>query len=177
MIIAITGTPGSGKTYVAEKIEKAAKGRLELLDLNKYIKDKKLYSSYDRTAQTYDVDTISLNKKVAPMLKKFHSNNKTFDRLSGKNLKLTELIAIISKLSKEKKEKGLNGVIVDSHLSHYLDCDYCIVVRSDIKKINKRLKARKYPAKKIEDNIQSEIFEICLDEARNAGHKIILINN
>lgn len=171
MIICITGTPGTGKTYLATRIAEATKYSLKLFDLNEHIKDKKLYASYDKEAETHDVDVDILKKKVASSLRKYHSKSRFMDKLVGKNLKLEEFIDIIS------KAKSLKGIIVDSHLSHYLDNDYCIVVKSDIKDIYKRLKSRDYSQKKIDENIQSEIFEICLDEARSAKDNIIIVNN
>jgi adenylate kinase len=173
MILAITGTPGSGKTYIANRLVKASKSRLKCFDLNKYIKDNKMYISYDRKAKTHDVDIKVLKKKITTLLRKYHSTDNVMDKIVGKSMNLKELIDVLSK----NNNKDTKGIILDSHLSHYLDNDYCIVVRTDIKNLHKRLKARDYPKKKIEENIQSEIFEICLDEAKKMNRRIILVNN
>jgi adenylate kinase len=172
MIIAISGTPGTGKTYIANKIAKATKNRLEYFDLNKYVKDNKLYDSYDKKAKTYDVNIKELKKIIEPTFKKEYSKDKLLDKLIGKTIKLKELLQVISKLPKKNE-----GVIIDSHLSHYFKSDYCIIVKTDIKTLNKRLKARKYPKNKIQDNVESEIFEVCFDEARKLKKNIIIVEN
>lgn len=75
-----------------------------------------------------------------------------------------------------KKNKNL---IIDSHLSHYLPgkyADYCIVCKCDLKVLKKRLEKRKYSERKIRENLDSEIFDICLVEAFEGKHKIIVVD-
>jgi len=60
MIIALTGTPGCGKTTISKKLSK----KYEIVDLNKMIKDKKLYDSYDRKRKTYIVDVKKIDKYI-----------------------------------------------------------------------------------------------------------------
>jgi adenylate kinase len=167
MILVISGTPGVGKTYIAKKLSKASGSRLKYFDLNKYIKENRLFNRYDRKSKTYDVD-IKKIKKNMPKLQ--HSKDEHMDKFVNKIIHTSELIKTISKLKQ-------TGTIIDSHLSHHLDCDYCIIVRSDIKTLNKRLEVRKYPRAKIQENIESEIFEVCLDEARGLNRKVIIIEN
>jgi adenylate kinase len=170
MIIAISGTPGVGKTYIAKKLANVTKGKVEYFDLNKYIKDNKLYDLYDKKADTYDVDVKVLKKIIEPTFKNEYSKNKELDKIIGKIIKLKDLLKTISKIK-------IEGVIVDSHLSHYLESDYCIIVKTEIKNLNKRLKARKYSKAKIQDNVESEIFEVCLDEARKLKRNVIIVEN
>jgi len=169
MIIAISGTPGTGKTYIAKKLSKASKSRLEYFDLNKYIKDNRLYDSYDRKAKTFDVDIDVLKHIINPTLKYHKSRDKFMDSIVGKTISIDILI--------KKIPKSANGIIVDSHLSHYLDNDYCIIVKTDLKKLYNRLKKRDYSKKKIQENIESEIFGICLEEAKKFKDKVIIIEN
>ena len=53
--------------------------------------------------------------------------------------------------------------------------DEVIVVRCDVKTLRRRLKKRKYSEKKIEENVEAEIMETCLIEARELGHKVKVI--
>lgn len=160
MIITITGTPGTGKTYIAKKL---AGKNFRHIDLNAIIKKEKLYDDYDRKAKTYDVD----EKKLKIIEKRF-SEYKDKEIKLKKNMNITEL---------KEKLKNKKGIIIDSHLSHYLESDLCIVVKADIKTISKRLKKRGYNEKKIKDNIESEIFDICLEDAKKLARNVVIINN
>ncbi|MBS3143613.1 AAA family ATPase [Candidatus Woesearchaeota archaeon] len=71
------------------------------------------------------------------------------------------------------------NVVLDSHLSHYLNpkyVDLCIVTKCDIKKLKKRLQKRKYSMEKIRTNLDCEIFDVCLVEALDKGHKVKIID-
>ncbi|MEM4637889.1 MAG: AAA family ATPase [Candidatus Woesearchaeota archaeon] len=170
MIITITGTPGTGKTYIAKKV--AEKTNFRYLNLNKIIKKEKLYERYDKKAKTYDVEVKKLkiiDKKLNEYLDK--KNSKITDDSQPKKTTLQKLIKEL------KNKKKTRNIIIDSHLSHYLKSDLCIVVKSDIKKISERLKKRKYSIKKIRENIESEIFDVCLEEAKQQKRNIVILYN
>ncbi len=72
-----------------------------------------------------------------------------------------------------------NNLILDSHLSHYIPrkyVDYCVVCKCGLKLLKKRLEARKYINAKIRENLDSEIFDVCLVEALENKHNVILID-
>lgn len=77
-------------------------------------------------------------------------------------------------------KNAANNLIIDSHLSHYLPkkhVDLCIVTKCNLKQLKKRLESKKgYPKAKVRENLDCEIFDICLNEAREAGHKVIVID-
>jgi len=60
-MIALTGTPGTGKTTIAEELRK----RYDVLDLNAFIKESGLLENFDGPRDTYDVDIRKLKKKLA----------------------------------------------------------------------------------------------------------------
>lgn len=140
-LIAITGSPGVGKSTLAKFLVKKLK--LERLDLHHYYRH--ISVSYNRSKQSYDVD-----------YRKFE------------------------KLVKEKLGASKKGLVIDSHISHLLPpklVDLCIVlICSDLKKLEKRLKARKYSKKKIRENLDAEIFQVCLLEAKEKEHKIVVFD-
>ena len=168
MIISISGTPGTGKTFIAKKLSKFG---LKYFDLNKYIKDNKLYESYDKKDETYDVDITKLLKSINKMFEshKLKKKDSKIEKLVGQKLDLDEFL--------KKLPKKLDGLIIDSHMSHYIKSDYNIIVTTDIENIYKRLKKRKYSASKIQDNIESEIFQVCLEESKELGNNIIALKN
>jgi len=66
MIIAITGTPGSGKTAIASYLREKGEN---VIDLNKFIDEKGLKERFDRKRDTYNVDVNRLNtslKEIVP---------------------------------------------------------------------------------------------------------------
>jgi len=70
------------------------------------------------------------------------------------------------------------NVIVDGHLSHFMPLewvDLCIVTRCGLKELKKRLEARGYSEQKVRDNMDCEIMDVCLIEAKERGHKVIIV--
>lgn len=84
-------------------------------------------------------------------------------------------------LVREKKKEVLTGLIIDSHIAHLLPknlVDLCIILTcSNLKKLEKKLQQRKYSRKKIRENLDAEIFQVCLIEAQEQGHKIIVFDS
>lgn len=78
-----------------------------------------------------------------------------------------------------KKVIDSNNLIIDSLLSHYLPkkyVDLCIVTKCELKELKKRLEKRRYPKEKVRENLDAEIFDICLNEAKEKGHYTFVIN-
>ena len=81
----------------------------------------------------------------------------------------------VENLVKNKLKK--DNLVIDSHISHLLPkklVNLCIVLTcSNLKNLEKRLQERKYKKNKVRENLDAEIFQICLIEAKEAKHKII----
>ncbi|HLC96577.1 MAG TPA: AAA family ATPase [Candidatus Nanoarchaeia archaeon] len=76
-------------------------------------------------------------------------------------------------------KKAKKDIIIDSHLSHHLPKQYvdlCIVVKCDLKTLAARLKQRGYDRQKIRENLDCEIFNVCLTEAQEKKHRIAVID-
>ena len=72
-----------------------------------------------------------------------------------------------------------NPLIIESHLSHFLPRKYvnlCIITKCDLIILKKRLVKRKYDSFKIKENLEAEIFNVCLDEAKRLRYNIIVID-
>src|SRR3989338_7356909 len=95
-IIAITGTPGTGKTALAKALAK--KLNYKYVDVNKIINKHNISEGYDKKRKTKIIDVKKLNKCLIKEINYFKAINK-------KN---------------PNKIKKHNGLIIDSHLSHYL---------------------------------------------------------
>ena len=91
-------------------------------------------------------------------------------------LKLSK--ALVGLIETEKMKK-VNGLVIDSHLSHFIPpkyVDLCIVTKCDLKELNKRLSKRGYSEEKIRENLDAEIFDTCRVEALERGHKVKVID-
>lgn len=144
-VIIVTGTPGTGKTLVAKKLAKQ-KG-YKFIDVKRFIRKLKLTKGYDKKRKSFIVDMDKLIKTLIA----------------------TILVA---------KAHNLKGLVLDSHLAHYLPkkyVDLCIITRTEPKKLYKRLKQRGYSKEKIKENMEAEIMQIILEEARHLKHKIKVI--
>lgn len=66
MIIALTGTPGTGKTTVCEIIKEHSQYRKQysIIDVNKLVLDEKLYTGKDEARDTYEADMDKLEERV-----------------------------------------------------------------------------------------------------------------
>ena len=53
--------------------------------------------------------------------------------------------------------------------------DLVVVLRTDSAKLYDRLKARNYPEQKLQENLDSEIMEVLLDEARESYNEEIVV--
>lgn len=85
---------------------------------------------------------------------------------------------LLSVLESEKK-KGTKSVVIDSHLSHYLSAKHthlCIVARCGLQELKRRLQKRGYSVKKVRENMDCEIFDLCSIEAREQGHNCIEVD-
>jgi adenylate kinase len=112
-----------------------------------------------------EVINLSVYAKNKHLLEKYDKKSDTYDVCEKK---------LIKKLKEDiKKEEDI--IFVDGHMSHFLPKAYvklCIVCKCELKELKKRLKKRKYSKSKIEENLQCEIFDICLNEAIEKKHNI-----
>lgn len=103
--------------------------------------------------------------------------NESYDRKRKcKIVDIKKLNKVLERMIKGSKE----SLIIDSHMSHFLNpklVDYVVITKTSLKKLKKRLEKRKYNRKKIEENMEVEIMDVCLNEARELGHKIKIVNN
>ncbi len=109
-------------------------------------------------------DVIDENK----LIESYDSNRQTNVVDEDKLTKVLEKL-----ISKEK------DLVIDSHMSHCINSgnvDLCIITKCDLKVLKKRLENRGYSEDKVRENIDAEIFDICLNEAEESGHKLLIVD-
>lgn len=150
-LIAITGTPGTGKTALAKELSLLLRysyvGQYEIVKKG----SKSISESYDKIRRTFIVDP-----------KRFTSS----------------VLALVRALKASKKP--VKGLIIDSHMSHFLPMklvDLCIVARCrSLKALKRRLEAKGYAQSKVRENLDAEIFDTCLVEAEEMCHKVLSVD-
>ena len=128
---------------------KKLKAKYKYIDGNRVIQKYGLSEGYDPRRKSKIIDTDKLNR------------------------------ALIKEINFIKSHGRANGLIIDSHLSHYLPAKYadlCIVTKCSLKILSRRLKKRRYAAGKIRENLDAEIFDVCLNEAKDNRHKVLIID-
>ncbi len=177
-VIIVTGTPGTGKTTLSKKLAK--KLDFGYLDVNETIKKYKLTEGYDKKRKTKIVDVKKLNRALIKEISNFKKNNNKNSIKDGSIKKFFSNKKSFKNNNKIKSFKNIKrGIIIDSHLSHYLPrkyADLCIVAKCGLNVLKKRLEKKKYGKAKIRENLDAEIFDICLNEAKENRHKVIVVD-
>ena len=124
----------------------ALKKKLLYVPLNDILRNEGIYERYDQKFHSYVVDEKKVRKILIGLVRAA--------RMLG------------------------NGLVIDSHLSHEVPgryADECIVVKCELKTLKNRLKKRGYSERKIRENLDAEILDVCLVEAREHGHKVKIV--
>ncbi|QCS42685.1 adenylate kinase family protein [Natrinema versiforme] len=136
MRLAVTGTPGTGKTTATELLESrladADSGDgdepiadLEVIHLNRILEDEELYTEVDADRESKIADLDALSEWLA----------------------------------------GRDDVVIESHLSHHVDADRVAVLRCEPTTLEERLLERGESDAKARENAESEALDVILSEA------------
>ena len=79
-------------------------------------------------------------------------------------------------LKREIEKMKRKSLLLVGHYSQDMKSDLTIVLRCEIGELRKRLKKRGWIKSKIDENIQAEIFNVCGEDARDRGNKVIEVN-
>jgi adenylate kinase len=135
MRVAVTGTPGTGKTTATDRLESrstAADGTddesvpdLEVIHLNRVLEDEALYTEVDADRESKVADLDALSQWLA----------------------------------------GREDVLIESHLAHHFDADRVVVLRCHPETLEERLLERGETEAKARENAESEALDVILSEA------------
>lgn len=73
----------------------------------------------------------------------------------------------------EPEEEDL---ILEGHLAHFMNLDYCVVLRCRPDILRERLEGRDYSSEKVEENIESEKLDIILSQAVERHEKVFEVD-
>lgn len=136
--ILVTGTPGVGKTSTAALLAE----RFDFLthvNIGELIEEHKCYDGRDEQLDTNILDEDKLLDILEPIL--------------------------------EQAEEENRGIVADFHCCEMFPerwFDLVLVLRSSTEVLFDRLKARGYAERKLQENMESEIMQVILEEAREA---------
>ncbi len=125
MLIALSGTPGVGKTKAAEILK--SRGH-SIVNLNQLAEENEFVVGYDEERDSKIIDVYALDEYI-------------IEHFAGQD------------------------IILEGHLSHLLSVDLAIILRCDPIVLKQRLKDKKWPQKKIKENVGAEILDVIKVEA------------
>lgn len=108
MIVVVTGTPGTGKTFFAKTL--CRKYCFGYVDVKKLIKEKKLSSGYDKKRKCEIIDIKKLNSELIKIITKSNKNKKNLaidSHLSHFLLKKYVDVCFVTKCSLKELKKRL----------------------------------------------------------------------
>ena len=132
-IIIISGTPGCGKTSIANELSKLIDARI--LSLNELAVSDDFSFEYDKERKTYIVDFKIFLPYILKKIKMIKMNPSQF--------------LII--------ESHFSDIIPNKLI------DYVFILRCDPDELGKRLKKKNFDLNKIAENVQSEILGNCVN--------------
>ena len=150
MIIAISGTPGTGKTIVCNRLrDGVAKHKVtdkyHIIDLNELIISEHLYDGTDDKRDSLIVDMGRLRDAVRSVV--------------GADVDL----------------EGKCVTIIEGHLSHLM-ADCAIVLRCAPEQLKQRLLDKGFNEHKIQENLEAECLDVILIEAVEQSKLVYEIN-
>ena len=138
MRVAVTGTPGTGKTSSTDALAQAQSGGdVEVIHLNEHIETEGLYSDVDEARDSLVADP---------------------DALAGW-LDERELGG-----DEDAGALAIGVLVVESHLAHLLDADRVVVLRCRPEELERRLNERGVDESKANENAESEAIDAILAE-------------
>ncbi|MCW7074611.1 MAG: adenylate kinase family protein [Candidatus Methanospirare jalkutatii] len=139
MIVAITGTPGVGKTSVCSHL--CALG-FQVIDINKLVSER-FHKGFDNKRKCFVADLRKLRKHI----KRIHKS------------------AAKEKQGYNSRQQHEGILLLDSHISHLLHPDVAIVLRANPLELAERLRRKGFEERKIKENVRAETLDVILVEA------------
>jgi adenylate kinase len=137
--VAVTGTPGTGKTSATEALERGVADAdsmddSEVVHLNDHVETDHLYTGMDEERESFVADLDGIEAWLD-------------ERESG------------------AERPGTETFVVESHLAHLLSADRVVVLRCHPEELKRHLDERGVNKSKTIENAESEALDVILSEA------------
>ncbi len=152
MIIALTGTPGTGKSAICSILSGKGHTILSVLELAK-AHDCVVAVDPDRGSKELDIDRLA---------KALASNDCKEPYLENASWKTSS--SLINTEKSRVPERAGRHVVVDGHLSHLLPLDGILLLRCRPDVLEERLVAREWPKLKVQENLEAEVLGVIAGE-------------
>ena len=137
-VILISGTPGTGKSTIIQKIHKISP-HVQILNISELVKREGLHDGHDSEYDTFIINDGKTQKRL----------RKLIPEMSQKSPVLIECHSL--------------GLFDEDDLESLID--HVIVLTCSTENLYDRLQSRGYSKKKIEENLECEIMRVCADES------------
>jgi len=142
--VAVTGTPGTGKSTAVELLDAETDGRSADTEGPD--------ADTEHLDTGFDLDVIHLNEVV-------HEEGLTTDHDEARDSAVADMEAVADYLD------GRDDVLFESHLAHHFDADRVVVLRCHPETLAERLQERGESDEKAQENADSEALDVILAEA------------
>ncbi|MGL6299032.1 MAG: adenylate kinase family protein [Methanobacteriaceae archaeon] len=185
-VVLITGTPGVGKTTVANEISNSQElnsfFNINIISVNDIADKNNLFSGIDKDKNYKIIDPEILSDFFKANINDIindsnnNNNNANSNTNTNTNANTTNNINNNNNNANANNKSNINNnydnnekpklIIIEGHLSHFCPiCDYVIVIRVHPTVLEKRLSDRNYSDEKIQENLESEALGVCSVEA------------
>jgi adenylate kinase len=157
--ILITGTPGVGKSALCRALTETDPESIQWINIGSFAKENDLLGDFDETYQCHELE-----------------EDKIIDELEITMQRMPKEMATVTSNTRKRVCKT---VLIDHQVTDFFPerwFDIVFVLRTDNTTLYDRLgdNGRGYSGKKLEDNIQCEIFQTILDEAKESYQEEIV---
>ncbi len=183
MRIAVTGTPGTGKTTATRLLEERsgleadtdlevdAEMNVEVVHLNDILEREGLYTDVDTERESKVADLEALGD----WLERYEASSQC-ESLDSMADTRGQAQGVDGSVVQADHDQDVDGeaiqsapdheiLVVESHLSHHLPADRCVVLRCAPETLETRLRERGESGAKAVENAESEALDVILSEA------------
>jgi len=154
--VALTGTPGTGKSSVASEL---ARRGYHVVSLDRLAEERKLIVGIDAARGTREVDVEALDREIDVRVK--------LGFLVGHyaHLLTADLAVVLRCHPKVLEERLVKLGFLVGHYAHLLTADLAVVLRCHPKVLAERLRARGWGEAKVRENVEAEAIDVITQEA------------